>query len=243
MQIKIRVETTGLQKKFDLLVDATKDLKLPLREFGAHLRKKAGSKFQSGGPGWPKLADATEQKIAHTRTHRITARGTVRRSAQLALQRKVRREVSKGLGGQGAEAELRALFDRHASGQTASIQRELRETLKESENKTVERLRKDLERYDERSAKQRRGGARKKAKHKLLGKLSSSLRSIVARNTLVVFSKVPWAGVHNAGGTAGRGVSIPKREFLALDEDDVKVLATLLEARMVEAFEGSDGDA
>jgi phage gpG-like protein len=42
------------------------------------------------------------------------------------------------------------------------------------------------------------------------------------------FSKVPWSEVHNAGGTAGRGASEPKREFLAILDEDRAVLADIV---------------
>ncbi len=241
MKFNIRVETTGLQKKFDLLVDQLEDLTEPLRAFGAYLRKKAKKKFEEQGPGWKAISESTQERLEHTRTHRITARGTVRKSARRSLKRTLEQNIRKGLAGSGARAELRQLFDRKRARSQDDLEKAFRSQLgrssRDTHNATLTKLREDLDRFDRKTSAQRKRGGRKAARHKLLGRLASTLRATVGNNTLTVFSSVPWAGVHNKGGVAGHDSQIPQREFLALDEEDVGVLKTILEARMTEAFD------
>ena len=240
--LTVRVVTTDLEEKMDLLVDAVSDISEPLRAFGAYLRKRTRKRFQDEGPGWPALADSTQQKLEHTRTARITAAGKVRKSSELALRRKIRRESAKGKIGLGALRELEdVLRGRKSDPLAKAFESQLSGTALESfnagQNRTLSRLREDLARHAGKSAEKRRAGARQSQRHKLLGKLASSIRASVRGNLLVVESIVDWAGVHNVGGSAGHGSSIPKREFLTLESEDVDVLRTLLEARMVKALE------
>ena len=72
---------------------------------------------------------------------------------------------------------------------------------------------------------------------KVLGRVSQSFRSEIKRGGLVRESVIPWAGVHNEGGTAGHGAKIPARPFLFLEADDVDVLVEMLRERMLLAME------
>lgn len=71
---------------------------------------------------------------------------------------------------------------------------------------------------------------------KLLGKLASSIVTKVDDGTLIVESKVPWAGVHNDGGAAGKGAQIPKREFLKLEDSDLDVFQAFLDDAFEEQY-------
>jgi phage gpG-like protein len=54
----------------------------------------------------------------------------------------------------------------------------------------------------------------------LLGKLPIGVKtSARGQSSLEAASPVAWAGVHNDGGTAGRGSRIPQREFVAFSGD------------------------
>lgn len=61
----------------------------------------------------------------------------------------------------------------------------------------------------------RRRGGNKPARN-LLGRLPAALIVKIEKTRMTVTSRVPWSGVHQRGGRAGRGgrVVIPKREFL-----------------------------
>jgi phage gpG-like protein len=44
---------------------------------------------------------------------------------------------------------------------------------------------------------------------------------------VVVESRVPWSGIHNRGGAAGRGAQIPPRPFLEVTQDGARALAAI----------------
>lgn len=52
-----------------------------------------------------------------------------------------------------------------------------------------------------------------------LGRLPGSVTTRVTPRSLIAESKVPWAGIHNEGGTAGRGSRIPARPFVFMSEE------------------------
>jgi phage gpG-like protein len=84
----------------------------------------------------------------------------------------------------------------------------------------------------------RTGGKRLRArKGRLLGSLP--LRSVTVKVTgdeLIAFSKVPWAGIHQHGGTAGRGAKIPAREFLWLSETFFSEATEILHDRIMDGW-------
>ena len=47
-----------------------------------------------------------------------------------------------------------------------------------------------------------------------LGQIANSFSIDFDKSNWEMFSRIPWAGVHNEGGTAGHGAKIPKRVFL-----------------------------
>lgn len=54
-------------------------------------------------------------------------------------------------------------------------------------------------------------------------------------SNLAATSKVPWAGIHQYGGTAGHGAKIPARPFLWFSQ---KFLKQAKEIMLTEAFRG-----
>lgn len=240
MRFWIHVNTTNADRKFKLLVDASKDLSPALKQFGKYLRNRTAERFKNEGPGWPKLADSTRERLEHTRTARITTQGTIRKSALKVLEHRIRKDIRKGTASRAARAELNVLSKRDARTQKIALRLLGQGTIGKTA-KAVANLERDVERHGSKSDKQKRGGKRQSDKHKLLGRLAATIRSRVSKHQLIVESIVPWAGVHNDGGAAGRGSQIPKREFLKLEEGDVRVLAQLLEAQLVEPFTDKHG--
>lgn len=60
---------------------------------------------------------------------------------------------------------------------------------------------------------------RRRAKpRKLLGRLPRAVKAVVSNQSLIIRSRVPWSGVHQAGGRAGRGSRIPRRQFLWISD-------------------------
>jgi phage gpG-like protein len=55
---------------------------------------------------------------------------------------------------------------------------------------------------------------------------------------LVAFSQVPWAGIHQYGGTAGHGAKIPARPFLWFSPEFLKLAKNKILDRTFRAWKG-----
>lgn len=221
MHISLNVDTRQGRKKIEVWVENLSDLNPPLRLFGKYLRDKTKTRFQSEGPGWAGLADSTRERLEHTHTGRITKGGKIRQTSRfkgiikrLASEDRntavvsALKRVSRSTGG----GKLGQLI--RASSARGQIEKELLNVSKEA--------------FKAQSGKRRKSKRRAIQKHKLLGRLASTIKARVQKNRLEVYSTVPWAGVHNKGGTAGKGSRMPPRTFLELEADDVDVLGKMI---------------
>lgn len=229
-EFSVKIDASGVSRKMILLVDATKDINAPLRQFGKYLRNKSKQKFANEGPGWEPLADSTKERLEHTRTGRITAQGKIRASVVPKIQRYLKTSV-KDL----VKQELKVKHRFNSNLELALLRKEKQER----QLKTLEKLESDIEKMKAKPLDKRRRGKKAIEKHKLLGRLASTLTAEVKNSVLVVRSKAGEIGkIHNEGGVAGHGAKIPARTFLELDDDDVKVLKALLEHHLLASIEG-----
>lgn len=72
---------------------------------------------------------------------------------------------------------------------------------------------------------------------RMLGRLPLALRVLSTRNSVSAISRVAWSGVHQTGGTVGRGRRVPKREFLWVGRGVLLYTVILLDKHVVEAFD------
>lgn len=221
MKLEFFVEIDGVYRMFDVIVSSLQDLREPLRLLGAHLRQKAKTRFSSQGPGWPGLAASTQERLDSSYKGKMTAGGKVRSTARL---RGILRKASPDIA-----AAVRSATASTGGGKLGAAIRNSSE-LGRGIRSQLKAVAKELDRAQARAGagKKTRKGVRASKRHKLLGRLSGSLKARVTKGAVEVFSVVPWAGVHNAGGTNGRGAQIPSRTFLELEEEDLAVFQRLI---------------
>lgn len=90
-----------------------------------------------------------------------------------------------------------------------------------------------------RSAATTQGRGKRRARirrRRLLGRLSTALNITTTPSSLVVTSKIPWSGIHQDGGTAGRGSRIPAREFLWWSEELLERVAFAIVSNTMERW-------
>ena len=215
------------------MVQALSDLTPILRRFGAYLRAKTKTRFESEGPGWAPLAQSTAHRLIHSFTGKVTKSGALRESAPLKrLRQQLRRDVKTDrLDVRVLTAFERATRSTGGGALGESVRAHLRGQKYERQLTGIAKAL-DREHAGKRS-KQKRAITKH---HRLLGKLASTIRAVVKKNELVVRSIVEWAGVHNEGGSAGHGADMPARTFLELEDPDVDVLRDLI-------VEGAAADA
>jgi phage gpG-like protein len=216
--IRLYVNTSEGERLIETVATSLEDLQLPLQMWNKYFRQKVQEKFAASGPGWaPTLrAQATEKSGEATKD-------AVSQFADDMLRRKLRRELqraakkyARGSGSKKAMERRYAVlqeFERIAAGG----EMRLGSTIDARLDKSVRGLR------------ERHGRAVSKAQGKPLGRVASSIKSKLTKYSVNVFSEIPWSAVHNDGGVAGHGAKIPQRQFLDIDDDDVKMLAQLVE--------------
>jgi phage gpG-like protein len=227
-----------LGKKFAIASNSLDNLAEALQQFSKYKRDNVKAIFASEGPGWPGLARSTDKKLTHSFTGKITVDGKIRKSSQKKILTQIESGIKKGK----IPLSARSLFKKIASGNLSDDKLALQvfghfeQKKKAKDMNSVEKLQKKLQKLAGQTKAQRQQGLGKSraiAKHKMLGSISNSIKAkVLGKQTLEVYSIIPWAGIHNDGGAAGKGSRIPERRFLDLTEQDLEMLATLLEGHV-----------
>lgn len=84
-------------------------------------------------------------------------------------------------------------------------------------------------------AKAKRGKARAR---KLLGRLPRALKTVITGSSIRIVSRVKWAFVHQAGGRAGRGARIPRRQFLWISDRLMQRSSRVFQQHLLKAWKG-----
>ncbi len=255
MKITLHYDMQEIQQSMDLLIDSVDDLQPILRRFSAYKRGNVKAIFAAQGPGWKPLAPSSIEKLEHTRTDKITAQGKLRSSYLKNRRARLQKSASRGnLANKQARriSTFRTFFDDKAALKKQQLKakgdkgylayRELNELdnlYKSSssvspEFKTLSLTKKKLDKLKNASSAKKRSGKKAIEKHKLLGKLSSSIQAQISKSKLVISSKVPWSEAQNAGATVGHNSVLPARTFLELTEQDLKIFAKIAEEYMLE---------
>lgn len=229
--IDYRVNVERPVKQFEAIAERSQEPEKMLKRWGGYL-KSAALKRADAAQGWAPLAESTRYRLEHTRTANVTAMGSVRASYARGLEKYLAREEKRGSGSAAQDlAELRRL---RAGGSVGKIQR----GQKWSGSKAIDRLRRAVSKAQAQRAEGKRanvgGDKRRSAGHKMLGRVARQLVWAQSGASVSVMSKVPFSAVHNDGGSAGKGASIPKRQFLTIDEKDRIVLAQIAEEHLTE---------
>jgi phage gpG-like protein len=240
MDVRMRVDVSGVERELALTVDLLQLDRIDdaLRAFGeTWLADRVRARFDAGS--WQPRAEATQSAQA----------AAAPRVATDALRKKLRRELGKAEGALSKFDEgkhrrrqeflaARGKRTRTSSAAVASraasvARRELllaefeRLTAGGDAQKSLTGGKKGAKQVEK--LKERMGRALARAQDKpLLGRIRDSFKLVVDNGRLVYASEIPWAGVHNDGGSAGNGAREPKRPFAFLEEVDLEVLVAAL---------------
>lgn len=189
-----------------------------LRAFGKVWLKDTKEWMAREGNGeWPPWAVSTRKKYEYTGTSQITKQGTVRKDRVARLAKAMKR-TEASIKKEGATPKLRARL--------AKLRLQ------------VDRIAKAERRVAAKDFKKRTTGKSVIGKKKLLGRLPGSVRFRLAEGgVLRLYSKAGrLAEVHNSG--EGKN---PRREFVRVTDEQLDVLAEMLETAVVEAWDGEKG--
>ena len=234
LRVAFTVNTTRGRRKIEIVGASLEDVRASLAPFGKYLRAKAKARFAEEGPGWPALAQSTGHRLIHTKTSRVTVAGDVRQSARVKQLRKaLQRDVKQG----AASHELLIAFElstRSTGGGRlgAAIRRQLAQKQDARVLRYMGELQNIAKELDREASGKRRKGKRAIARHRLLGRLATSLQVVLEKRSVVLRSRASkFAGIHNDGGVGGHGAHIPARTFNELEPEDIDELVKMIRER------------
>lgn len=182
------------------------------------MRGEIDKVFGAQGPGWvPRQDDSGIE--SKQETAKIRARQALRTKLRADLRRATKR-LRAGKGKQKAvdnRYEVLKEFERLSAGGSPD-----KSLLSDRKSKS---LRGRIGRAEDKAAAEQ---------GQVLGRIASSIKARVQGNVLEIYSSIPWAGVHNEGGTAGHGARIPERRFLEWTPERVAKLAEIAEQYVAE---------
>jgi len=237
----------GVERALDLMVDAARDLNPIFRQYIKWLRPQIQKEFDEQGPGWRALADSTmearqanleavsdkirkgavasvgrrlasDERRVLRRLNKRQENLTLSRSIGLGANDRSRALIERARKAADRQAVIRAEFERITRGELGPARKEAKALLSGGPGDGG-RLGRAAARADEKIERYKSGH--------LLGQIASSITYEISPGTLTVFSRIPWAGIHNEGGTAGRGAQIPKRAFLYWTPERIAALAEI----------------
>ena len=208
--LTVTVDVDGTMRDITLMVNRLSDLGPVWRRFTAYMRKEIDEEFATGGHGaWaPKKKEESEDK-KQARIDRIE------RNKYRGLQSRLRSEhkrATKTLARGTGDSKLGAKRQRAVDRKWAQIQHVAKLSLgdiplqPEFDKKLYQRVERRIVQAEKRKQSVLDG--------QILGRMSHSFGIEVTNDSWRMFSRIPWAHVHNEGGTAGNGANIPKRTFL-----------------------------
>jgi len=230
VRVRLSVDATAGRRRLELIVRTLTDLQPPLKIFGAYLRAKFKDRFAAEGPGWPPLAQSTGHRLLQSYTGKVTRVGKLRESPRL---KRLRRQLQRDVRAERLDSRVLLAFERatRSTGGGALGEAVRHYATGKRYARELANLAKALDRAQAGKRRKQRRAISKH--HHLLGRLASTIKARLEGNAVVVGSFVPWAGVHNLGGSGGHGAVIPKRTFAELETDDVDVLVKILVARAI----------
>jgi len=210
--LTISVDSGGTVRNLNLLADKFSDLSPVLGPFSAFMRNEIQEVFDSQGHGaW---AARKESSQTHLEARKASKIARIEATKFSGLENRLRSEYRRTI----KRAEKPAKTEKIAAGRQRAIRR------KEAQMAEVARLaaggesqprgQTALYRRVERRIVQSEKKIEAVKEGKLLGRIANSCKINYNKTSWEMESQVPWASVHNEGGTAGRGAKISERRFL-----------------------------
>ena len=241
MPIRIEIETDGAVRELEILADSFAELRPVFAKFSVYMRGEIQSVFDSDGGGrWPERKvpkplgeEAKAAKIEKIRSSQYSSLSGSLRSSQ----RKAARLLAKTpQSNSKLTAKRRKSVEKYES-QLEEIKRIGAGGLKDQ--KGFRKLYERASRREDRAAKKidrlERGA--------LLGQVANSFSIDFDKTSWEMFSQIPWAGVHNEGGTAGHGARIPARVFLEWTPERLERFVTMANEYLANRADKSKGSA
>jgi phage gpG-like protein len=237
----IEFEKDGVIEKLKTAALMAEDLELVFYKFGAYLVKKAKAKYEA--QNFTPLASSTLKHRAAEglkNLERKLAKDVGRALKRQDLAKAPKSLVAKAFRAFGIESETNHTTSRGVINRAAVLS-EFRRRYGMGKSRLSEIAgAKELTLKQKTSLRGRIDRAVSRAKERpILGQLNRSPIFEVGEDsvTLISRTKTEFSDVHNSGGSANHGARIPKRETIAVDDDDIDFLKKLLVEHCLAAVE------
>ena len=241
MPISIQVEVDGAVRDLEILADSFAEIRPVFAKFSAYMRGEIQSVFDSdGGGAWPPRKDprpmgeeAKAAKVEKIRSAQYSSlSGAVRSS-----QRKAARLLAKTPQSDSKLTERRRKSVAKYEAQLEEIKRIGAGGSKDQ--KGFRKLYERMSRREDRAAKK----IERLERAAPLGQIANSFSIDFDKSNWEMFSRIPWAGVHNEGGTAGHGARIPARVFLEWTPERIEKFVEMANEYLASRAEKGKGSA
>lgn len=252
MRLTFTVDAGAIVRPFQIVAQNMADLKPALARMGGRVRSRTKRVFDQEGPGWAPLAKSTLARKPNEHWVGFLAKSKSGRSSDttVRLAKRIANDRAKADAFQGDPKKATVLVNalRRASENRRSLDTisqafgfadtdrmilfAEREQRRAKMHGVALRAAKALPKGSEERRRVSRIGQRRyraeEASTKILGSLRNSMTIKLKGATAEVFAKPKWAGVHNAGGTAGHGAEEPERRFIWIDPSDLPYFEKIL---------------
>lgn len=229
--ITVTITDNGATERLELLANSFRDLRPVFAQFAKWLRNDVQRTFDTEGNGqWPKRKqDQPAGRTARIEANVARIEANRYRSLQGSL-RSSRGKVEKRLL-KTTDSKLLARRQRSVEKYNAQLDEVARlsgggERRPDGHKKLYDRV----ARRDEVAAAR----IQRAQEGKLLSGIAQSLRSETGSDFYRMFSRIPWAYVHNDGGTGGKGAQEPQRTFLEWTPERVRKFVEMANAYFVD---------
>lgn len=209
----IKYDDGGVEKSLEILADSFAELRPVMAEFTGWMRKQIDQVFatESGG-SWPERSEGAQlrtEKQAAARIEKIERnRYNSLRGALRSERRRAERRLAKTSPTDSKLTERRRKSVARYETQQAELERLVSGGAKDG--KGFKRL------YERAGRREASAEAKIEAVKdgRLLGRIANSFVIEFDKTHWQMASRIPWAGVHNEGGTVHNGATIRARVFL-----------------------------
>lgn len=243
--IVLRYSDGGTEKSLQILADSFSELRPVFGKYTRYMREEIDKVFSSQGEGeWEERSEGAQERYDASKEARIAkieaGKYNSLRSALRSEKRRAERRAAKTPASNSKLTQSRQRSVLRYEAKLAELEKYAATGEKTAGNKKL---------YERAGRREARAEQKKAAVEsgQLLGQIANSIKVDFDSKHWEMFSRIPWAGIHNEGGQAGNNATIPARTFLEWTpkrlEKFVEMANQYLLSRAEKAGKGTKGDA
>lgn len=241
--LTLKFQGGGVEQSLDAMVNSLSELRPVFAKFARYMRQEVDQVFESqGGGSWPQRSEATQKRFDASKAARLQRIEATKYQSLVGSVRSSKRKAERRLA-KTSQSNSKVLARRQRSVEKHQAQLEELARLTaggaRSTDKTYKKFNERVERRDQKADKKRKAVEQ----GDLLAQIANSIVIEFGKDSFAVASRIPWAGIHNEGGNAGNGASIPARTFLQWTPERIAKFVELYQDFMTSRFAKGSAEA